>query len=129
MHAHTLTHSLCSHKCEATHDSNTNIKFADDMTVVGLITGNNETTYREEVSDLSLNVSKTKELIVGYRKQGGYHAPIHIDGAAVERIKSFKFLVSTHTNCRGTTAPLPHQDVDIFWHGSSNPKKVIQLHH
>jgi hypothetical protein len=45
------------------------IKFADDTTVVGLITGNDETAYREEVRDLtvwckdnnlSLNVIKTK---------------------------------------------------------------------
>jgi aminopeptidase N len=47
------------------------IKFADDTTVVGLITQNYETAYREEVREravwcqdknLSLNVSKTKEI-------------------------------------------------------------------
>jgi hypothetical protein len=47
--------------------------------VVGLITADDELAYREEVSDLavwcrsntlSLNVSKTKELIVDYMKQG-----------------------------------------------------------
>ena len=68
--------------------SNTNIKFADDMTV-DLITGDDETAYGEEVSDLavwcrsnnlSLNVSKTKELIVDYRSRESEH----IDGAAVE---------------------------------------------
>ena len=42
------------------------LKFADDTTVVGLITDNDETAYREEVRDK--NVSKTKELIVDYRK-------------------------------------------------------------
>jgi hypothetical protein len=50
----------------AKHDSSTIIKFADDTTVVGLITDNDETAYREEVRDK--NVSKTKELIVDYRK-------------------------------------------------------------
>jgi hypothetical protein len=54
----------------ARHDSNTIIKFADDTTVVGLITDNDETAYREEVRDLSewcqnnnlsLNVTETKE--------------------------------------------------------------------
>jgi DNA gyrase/topoisomerase IV subunit B len=53
----------------AKHDSNTIIKFADDTTVVGLITDNDKTAYREEVRELavwcqdinlSLNVSKTK---------------------------------------------------------------------
>jgi hypothetical protein len=67
----------------AKHNSNTIIKFADDTTVLGLITDNNETAYREEVRDLavlyqdnnlSLNVSKTKELIVYYRKRRAEHA-------------------------------------------------------
>ena len=38
----------------ARHDSNTIIKFADDTTVVGLITDNDETAYREEVRDLTV---------------------------------------------------------------------------
>jgi hypothetical protein len=41
-------------------------------------------------NNLSLNVSKTKELIVHYRKQGGY--PNQIDVATVEQVDSFKFL-------------------------------------
>ena len=56
------------------HGSNS-IKFADDTTVVGLITNNNETAYREEVkalemwcqeNNLSLSVNKTKEMIVDF---------------------------------------------------------------
>ena len=35
----------------AKHDFNTIIKFADDTTVVGLITDNDETVYREEVRE------------------------------------------------------------------------------
>ena len=54
-------------------------------TVVGLIKDKYETAYREEVSDLalwcqdnnlSLNVSKTKELIVDYRKMRAEHTPV-----------------------------------------------------
>ena len=72
--------------------------------MVGLITKNDETAYWEEVRDLevwcqdnnlSLNVSKIKELIVDYRKR---RSPIHIDGAAVERDESFKFLGVHITN-------------------------------
>jgi hypothetical protein len=53
----------------ARHHSNTIIKFADDTTVVGLITNHDETAYMEEVKDLAvwcqdnnplLNVIKTK---------------------------------------------------------------------
>ncbi len=44
-----LLYSLLMHDCVNTHSSNTIIKIADDTTVVGLITGNNEMAYREEV--------------------------------------------------------------------------------
>ena len=43
-------------------------------------------------NNLSLNVSKTKELIVDYRKRRAEQAPINIDGAEVEWVESFKFL-------------------------------------
>ena len=49
-----LLHSLFTHDCVAKHDSNTIIKFVDDTTVVGLITNNNKTIYREEVRDLEV---------------------------------------------------------------------------
>ena len=42
-----LLYSLFTHDCTARHDSNTIIKFADDTTVLGLITDNNETAYNE----------------------------------------------------------------------------------
>jgi hypothetical protein len=35
-------------------------------------------------------------LIVDYRRQQREHVPIHIDRAAVERVKSFKFLGDAH---------------------------------
>jgi hypothetical protein len=83
------------------HDSNTIIKFADDTTVVGLIiTDNDETAYREEVRDLpvcsqdnnlSLSLSKTKEMIVDYRKRLAEQATINIDRAVVDRVESFNF--------------------------------------
>jgi len=53
--------------------SNTIVKFVADTVVVGLISGNNEKAYLEEVANLSLwcqdnslmlNVYKTKQLIV-----------------------------------------------------------------
>ncbi len=72
-----LLYSLYTHDCTATHSSNVIVKFADDTTVIGLITDNDETAYREEVSTLtkwcqenhlSLNIDKTKELVVDYRR-------------------------------------------------------------
>ena len=102
-----LLYSLFTHDCMAKHDSNTIIKFADDTTVVGLITANDEPAYREEVRDLaascqdnnlSLNVSKPKELIMDYRKRRAKHTPVHIDRAAVEQVESFRFLDVHITN-------------------------------
>ena len=81
--------------------------FADDTTVVGLITDNDETAYGEEVRDLtvwykdnnlSLNMIKTKEMIVDYMKRRTEHTPTLIDGAVVEQVKSFKFLGVHITN-------------------------------
>ncbi|CAM4663487.1 unnamed protein product [Leuciscus chuanchicus] len=76
--------------------------FADDTTVIGLIRNNDETAYREEIKHLAtwctennqlLNTTKMKELIVDFRKVSrGTHETIHINGMAVERVSSFKFL-------------------------------------
>ena len=96
-------YSLFTHDCTARHDS-FNLSMA---TVVGLITDNTETAYREEVRDLavwcqdnnlSLNVIKTKEMIVDYRKRMTEHSPILIDGAVLEQVESFKFLGVHITN-------------------------------
>jgi hypothetical protein len=85
----------------AMHASNSIIKFSDDTTVVGLITNNDNTAYREEVralgvscqeNNLSLNVIKTKEMIVDFRKQQREHPRIHIDRTTVEKVESYKFL-------------------------------------
>ncbi len=91
-----LLYSLYTHDCTATHSSNVIVKFADDTTVIGLITDNDETAYREEVSTLtkwcqenhlSLNIDKTKELVVDFRRQSREHTPISIDKTPVERGK------------------------------------------
>ncbi len=93
-----LLYSLYTHNCTATHKF---VKFADDTTVIGLITDIDETAYREEVSTLtkwcqenhlSLNIDKTKELVVDYRRQSREHTPITIDKTPVEWVNSFKFL-------------------------------------
>ena len=78
-----LLNSLFTHDCVDKHASNSIIKFAYNTTVVGLIT-NDETAYREEVralgvwsqeNNFSLNVNKTKEMIVDFRKQQREHPP------------------------------------------------------
>jgi hypothetical protein len=49
-------------------------------------------------NNLSLNVNKTKEMIVDYRKQMRKHPPIHIDGRVVQKVEGFKFLCVHITN-------------------------------
>lgn len=67
--------TLLTHDCTARFSSNHIIKFADDTTVVSLITNDDDTLYREEVgqlirwcknNNLSLNVEKTKEVVLDY---------------------------------------------------------------
>ncbi len=48
-----LLFTLLTHDCTPTHNSNRFIKFADDTTVVGLISNRDETNYRSEVSRLA----------------------------------------------------------------------------
>jgi hypothetical protein len=96
-----LLFTLLTHDCTATYSNNHIVKFADDTTLVGLITKGDETQYRLEVDHLTtwcrdnnllLNVSKTKEIVVDFRRGHTQHLPLTIDGAVVERASSTKFL-------------------------------------
>ncbi len=97
-----LLYSLYTHDCVSSHSSTSIIKFADDTVVLCLINNNDEAAYLDEVERLtswcqdnclSLNVSKTKELIVDFRKrQQRPYTPLMISGTPVERVSSFKYL-------------------------------------
>jgi hypothetical protein len=92
-------------------------------------------------NNLSLNVSKTKERIGDYRKRRAEHTLIHFDGAVIERVESFKFLGVHITNKlswskqtkkvvnRARQCLFPPQETERIWHGSPDPRKVLQLHH
>ncbi len=97
-----LLYSFYTHDCVSSHSSTSIVKFADDTVVLGLISNNDETTYLDEVERLTswcqdnclfFNMSKTKELIVDFRKrQQRPYTPLMISGAPVERVSSFKYL-------------------------------------
>ncbi len=86
----------------SSHGSTSIVKFADDTVVLGLISNNDKTAYLDEIERLaswcqdnclSLNVSKTKELIVDFRKrQQRPYTPLLISRNPVERVSSFKYL-------------------------------------
>ncbi|KAI3366461.1 hypothetical protein L3Q82_000596 [Scortum barcoo] len=92
-----LTHDDCS----AIHPSCLIVKFADDTAVVGRIANNDESDYRQEVehlegwcrqNNLCINVKKTKEMIVDFRRGRHLPSPLYIGGTAVEVVSSFQTL-------------------------------------
>ena len=94
---------MFTYDCEPTVDSTLIVKFADDTTVSGLIKNDDETKYRSEVeavvswcetNDLMLNVSKTKEIVIDFRKDQNIKEPLIIGGQIVEQVDNFKFLGS-----------------------------------
>jgi len=83
------------------------LKYADDTAILGLITGNDETSYMKEISqcvswcednNLILNAKKTKELICDFRKCDPSYAPVIVAGSEVERVEKFKYLGTTIDN-------------------------------
>lgn len=90
-----------THDCRTRYSSNHILKYADDTTVVGLIKNNNELAYREEVqhlvdwckvNNLVLNVNKTKEIMVDFRRSGPSHTRLRINDTAVEVLSTTKYL-------------------------------------
>lgn len=90
-----------THNSNARVSSNHIINFADDTTMVSLITNDDDSLYREEVdqltrwcknNNLSLNAEKTKEMVLDYRRSSSEHPPLIINGTVVERVNSTKFL-------------------------------------
>ena len=76
-------------------------KFSDDSAVLGLILKDNENRYREKVdyfvnwckdNYLLLNVSKTKEVVIDFRKKKEKIIPISISGEDVEIVSTYKYL-------------------------------------
>lgn len=98
----TLLFSLLTYDYAASHTSNEIIKYADDTTVVGLIKDEDDAAYRMEVEwlttwcrihSLLLNVSKTKEMVIDFRKNSRpAHSPLIIDVVVVQWAHSIEFL-------------------------------------
>ena len=93
--------ALYTSDCRATHNNCIIDKYADDTVLTGLITENIDTSYTEEVDSfvawcarnhLVLNVEKTKEMIIDFRKNKGFFEPITIQDRQIERVDSYKYL-------------------------------------
>ena len=77
-----MFYSLFTHDCLSCHVGTKILKFADDTTVIGLIKYSDESEYRDQVNkliswcndnNLELNVNKTKEMIVDFRRKNLLH--------------------------------------------------------
>lgn len=99
-----LLFTLFTNDCRSHSSSNKIIKFSDDTTLIGIISDNDESAYRQEVqlltewceaNDLELNVVKTKEMHVDFRRHKSVKQPLSIGEQEVETVDSFKFLGTT----------------------------------
>ncbi len=89
---------------------------------------------------LSLNIDKTKELVVDFRRQSRVHTPITIDKTPVERVNSFKFPWHSHHRgshmfcshrCsaeEGTSASLLPKTAEEVWNEPQHPQIILHLH-
>ena len=96
--------SLYTSDSRESHDLCTLIKYADDTALTGKILNDNHTPFLEAVNRfvdwcdqnyLELNVSKTKEMLIDFRKNKTVPDPVTLKGKVVERVVTFKYLGAT----------------------------------
>ena len=78
------------------------LKFADDTAILGLIQSKNEISYTSEVSKfvqwcntnyLQLNVNKTKEMVIDFRKKDTDIMPLKINDQIIDQVcTTYKYL-------------------------------------
>uniref|UniRef100_A0AAV2LS28 Alkylated DNA repair protein AlkB homologue 8 N-terminal domain-containing protein n=1 Tax=Knipowitschia caucasica TaxID=637954 RepID=A0AAV2LS28_KNICA len=99
-------HKKKKRRSRSCHDSVKLIKFADDTTLIGLISNNDESAYRREVdrlvswcsgNNLELNAQKTVEMIVDFRKSTVPPPPPSVMDSPITSVESFRFLGTTIT--------------------------------
>ncbi|XP_061908007.1 uncharacterized protein LOC133653029 [Entelurus aequoreus] len=100
--------SLYTNCCTSSHQSVKLLKFADDTTLIGLISNGDESAYRREVdrltswcslNNLELNAQKTVEMIMDFRKVTAPPSPLTLidSPTPVPIVDSFRFLGTTIT--------------------------------
>ncbi|KAK3548899.1 hypothetical protein QTP70_021714, partial [Hemibagrus guttatus] len=120
---------------------------ADDTTVVGLISKNDGSAYRKEVqrltawcktNNLSLNVEKTKEMVVDFRRAQSDHSPLNINESNMEIIKSTanSLVFTWRRTSPGHSTPAPSPAASLLPEkaeegssSTSNPDHLLQRDH
>ena len=84
------------------------VKFADDTELVGRISNGEDALYHKQTDNLVnwcdenylyLNVSKTKEMCIDFRKKQRCPKPVYIKGEAAERVELYKYLGVVFDSC------------------------------
>ena len=92
--------TIYTNDCVSSQPNCSRFKFADDTAIASLLF-DSEIQYKEEINDfvtwcrenfLELNVSKTKELIIDFRKNKSVICPVVINGDVVEVVSNYKYL-------------------------------------
>ena len=82
-------------------------KFSDDTAIVGCVEGGGEAEYRDLVDRfvkwcgencMQLNVAKTREMVVDFRRNKPLLSPVCIGGTDVEVVSAYKYLGVTLDN-------------------------------
>ena len=98
-------YSIYTDNCRSSCENIKIIKFADDTAIQGLLS-NSVSSYFNEIDmfvkwckehSLHLNVSKTKEIVIDFRKSQHVHPNVIIDGETVEQVENYKYL-GVHVN-------------------------------
>lgn len=123
-----LLFTLLTRDCSAKHQSCHIVKFAE---VVGCIISNDECDCRQEVErlesrcrdkSLCINVKKTKEMILDFKRSKNSPPPLHIGGAAIKVVSIFKHL-GVHSLTRS------HSTSSLRWHTSAFTFSGGFMHH
>jgi len=96
--------SLYTSDSRESHELCTLTKYADDTALTGMIFNDDHSFFIEAVNRfvewcdlnyLELNVSKTKEMVIDFRKTKTAPDPVILKGSQVERVSSYKYLGAT----------------------------------
>ena len=81
-------------------------KFSDDTAIVARVKEGNDLEYRKvitnlvascELNHLCINASKTKEVVIEFRRKAPQTAPVNIQGLDIEIVEEYKYL-GVHIN-------------------------------
>ena len=102
--------SLYTADCKNVHELCPITKFANDTGLTGQITDDDDSCYRQEIDRfvdwrdqnyLQLNIGKTKEMVIDFRRKVPVYSDVVIKGEIVEKVETNRYLVIVIIDCHG----------------------------